>query len=172
MKKLLALTALFLIGCTSAVEEPVTFDPPPSDPSSNIIDFSTIEIGDEVGAMTVSEIEIYWDDAEVELLPWNSSIDFVGEVTFSANYEHTSDENPFFGNLVCLSEIEHGNTLPMVEDDYRSSRLCFTNQELAHKLLDSEPGDTGVAEFTINSYTWIGIEGEVVNAATLVDVVL
>jgi|GEM_PF-6021948 len=181
MKKLLLLIPVILVGCASTPVEGPTMpsDPIVEDPTeiveelpSNIIDFSRIEVGDILGGMTVSEIEIYSDDPEEDILQWNSAIDFVGEVTFMANYEHTSDENPFFGDLVCLSDIEHGDSLPLVEEDYRSSRLCFTNQDLAQELLNTEPGDSGRAEFTISSYTWIGLESEVVNAATLVGVSL
>lgn len=194
MKKLipLFLTVLFVSACTAeTVEEPITepveeavdaieqevsIDTPDEIVStvevvSNIVDFETIAVGDQVGGMEVTDIEIYSFDTSGQADQWNSTITFEGQVELIANYSHSSLEGPFFADMVCVNSIQESMELPVVEDDPRGDRFCFENQDHAKVLLGTEPGDEGTATFVISKYQWVGREGEVVNWATLVEVV-
>lgn len=141
--------------------------------ANNVIDFDTVQVGDQVGAMTVVSAEKNIE--EVDFADWNAIIDFEGEITLTGDYYHVPLEGPFFSNQVCITSLDAESYAKRPRKDGEITDqgynlFCFENNDFAKAAFGSEPGDTGTATFTIDSYQYVGIESEVVNLANLVSV--
>jgi len=101
--------------------------------ADNLFSFDTVQVGDEVGAMEVSEVD-------------ESGVSFVGEITVTGESYRISDMGP---SLACLKDLDAVSIteLPRDEEDLREegwSGFCFSNGEEAESLLPAEDSQVTV----------------------------
>lgn len=140
-------------------------------PVNNIINFDNIYIGQQVGSMTVTTFDTPGSFSD-KFMRWNSEIVFTGEIELSGSYEHLSPDTGFFGERVCITELDASSQakLPIPSDGYTGHYIfCFDGYiEDVKAKFGSAPGETGQATFTIGQFTFIGLESEVWNGARLI----
>lgn len=112
------------------------------DNSSNILDLSSVKIGDKIGTMTVESIIPYSESSTpplAENLPLSTSnvkIVFSGQATLSGEY--TYEYSPLEGSYRLSFKVSNDrDKLPIIKDsEERKEVLCwFSNQGEALKLL-------------------------------------
>ncbi len=133
---------------------------------SSVIDFESLEEGDTVGGMVVTELE-----KRTESWPlgeWNSMITFEGEIELTGEYVLMDEGYSPMAGLVCVTGLDDESleVLPLPED-YSRLYFCFENSsDVATTLLDGMTEGEGT--FVIDKFDYVGIEGGVWNVARLV----
>lgn len=112
--------------------------------SRTIINPATVEIGQSIGELTVSEIDALGKGEDLQI----NDITFSGEITVTGTYEW-EDTGDGFGYIITVDE-EAIQRIPLFEDFPDERTLFLSNTEEAKKLLSSSSGN---ATFVITNYS-------------------
>lgn len=128
--------------------------------SRTIINPATVEIGQSIGGLTVSEIDAVGTGEDLQI----NDITFSGELTVTGTYEW-EDTGDGLGYIITVDE-EAIQTIPLFEDFPDEKTLVLSNTEEAKKLFSSSSGN---ATFVITNYS-IGYR-QIMMSADLVKVI-
>ncbi|WP_435923528.1 hypothetical protein [Paenibacillus sp. DYY-L-2] len=109
-----------------------------------IINPATLEVGQQIGELTVSKLDISGTDADLQI----NDITFSGELTLTGSYEW-EDTGDGFGYIITLDE-EMLERIPLFEDFDDERSIVLSNTEEAKKMLSSS---SGKATFVLTNYS-------------------
>lgn len=122
-----------------------------------LFDRTTIQIGDQVGSMTLIKVDAH-------------GLQFSGTVEVTGQYLTYSVDDPFLSGRICFENLDEGSLtrMPYEVTDSRDVWFCFTNEDFARTAFQN---DAGKATVTISDYYINLMESEVWNTATLQEVI-
>lgn len=112
--------------------------------SRTIINPATLEVGQQIGELTVSKLDISGTDADLQI----NDITFSGELTLTGSYEW-GDTGDGVGYIITLDE-EMLERIPLFEDLVDERSIVLSNTEEAKKILSSS---SGKATFVLTNYS-------------------
>ena len=141
---------------------------PQEEVPSNIYSYKGLQIGDQVGELTVEEIG-YIVDREDSPNEFNNLITFSGELTLSGEYEYLpTDAGPIAGPCFWPDE-ESQEDIPTIDWGHSKKIFCFDN-ELAEAEF-GPAGSKGESQIIIQNYRSHNLEAAITDLAKLVEVI-
>jgi hypothetical protein len=148
---------LALVSCARDHGQPAHVPQPP------IIDLGIHRIGDSLGPFRITGI-----DARPEIVDdsgWSGRVDFSGVATVSGSYR-PHHEYPEARALCFFPDSASAATLPRFPNDPRYSWFCFSNHDVAERILGA-PDAVGEATIEIEQYRYLYEHTDTYNTAQL-----
>lgn len=134
--------------------------------ASNVVDFSSVTIGEVFGDFTVFFFEpISTQDAFGE---WNARVHFLSNGTLVGGIYKYNEKGDFpYADQLCLSVIDAAflEHLPLKSDGENEVNFCLENSLEAADALGLSSGSTGTVSFMIDTYQINWAEGAYLDAA-------
>jgi len=131
--------------------------------NNNVFDVTAVKTGDKIVGLEARTVAPFSVVPDFPLGPDNARVVFFGTVILEGEYRALTGE--LLGGYLCFAPSATSQAhIPVMRGDGRDISFCFSDQDVAHSLLNAERGRVTieVEDYVINSYP-----AEVFNEAEL-----